>query len=152
MLDEGLEILTKLWTATPVSYSGKYYTLDHAQFLPAPLQLPRIPLWIAGVWPGTRPFRRAARWDGVFPTGRYGDLTPEQIREMIAYIETYRTKPASFDVVVGGRMHEKPAEAAELLTQYASVGVTWWLESFWPDTELNYVRSVIRRGPPPYHD
>lgn len=153
LLDEGLDVLTQLWTGTPVSYRGTHYTLDQARFLPTPRQRPRIPIWIAGVWPGTRPFRRAARWDGVFPVGRFGDLTPQQIREMIAYIESYRTNQESFDVVIGGRMHEKPAEeAAEWLTQCASAGVTWWLESFWPNEKLSYTESVIHRGPPHYQD
>jgi hypothetical protein len=111
--------------------------------------MPRIPIWIAGVWPGTRPFRRAARWDGIFPIGRYGDMTPPQVREMIAYIERHRTNQDAFDVVISGRMHEKPAqEAAEALPQYASAGATWWLEAFWPSEALAYVESVIQRGPP----
>jgi hypothetical protein len=68
---------------------------------------------------------------------------------MMAYIETHRTTAGSFDVVVNGRMHEKPTtEAAELLRQYADAGVTWWLESFWPDTPLNKVESVVHQGPP----
>jgi len=148
-LDEGLEVLTRLWTGELVSYQGRHYTLDQARFLPTPYQTPRIPIWIAGVWPGTRPFRRAARWDGVFPTGRYGDLTPQHIHEMMAYIETYRTTAGSFDVVVNGRLHEKAtAETAGLLQQYADAGVTWWLESFWPDTPLSKVESLVRQGPP----
>jgi alkanesulfonate monooxygenase SsuD/methylene tetrahydromethanopterin reductase-like flavin-dependent oxidoreductase (luciferase family) len=150
MLDEALDVLTQLWTGTSVSYSGKHYSLHEARFLPTPYQSPRIPIWVAGVWPGTRPFRRAARWDGVFPTGRYGDLTPQDIQEMMAYIEPYRTTPNWFDIVVGGRMYEKdPAEATELLRQYASAGVTWWLESFWADTPLDKVKSVVYQGPPP---
>ena len=62
MLDEGLESLTGLW-------SGQYYHIEQAQFLPAPVQQPRIPIWVAGFWPNKRPFRRMAGWDGMFPTG-----------------------------------------------------------------------------------
>lgn len=149
MLDEGLEILTQLWTGTPVSYKGTYYTLDKARFLPTPRQAPRIPIWIAGVWPGTRPFQRAARWDGVFPTGRHGDLTPQQVRDLIAYIHSFHTVTTPFDVVISGRLHEKPtAESEVVVTEYAQAGVTWWLESFWADMSLTYVQSVIQRGPP----
>ena len=90
MLDEGLEVLTGLWTGTPFTFTGTHYNLDRAHFLPPPRQVPRIPIWVAGVWPGTRPFRRAAKWDGIFPIGRYGDLAPDDIRQMSAYIKRYR--------------------------------------------------------------
>ncbi len=149
MLDEGLDVLTALWTGTPVSYNGTYYTLDDAQFVPPPVQTPRMPIWIAGVWPGTRPFQRAARWDGVVPVGRSGELSPQDVEEMRRYIARYRTSPAAFDVVVNGRLYERtPASAAAALTAYAQAGVTWWLESFWADTPLATVQDVIRRGPP----
>ena len=61
MLDEGLSILTGLWTGEPFSFSGEHYTVDEVTFLPTPLQQPRIPIWVAGMWPGGRPFRRAAQ-------------------------------------------------------------------------------------------
>ena len=99
MLDEGLDVLTGLWTGTPLTYKGTYYTVEDAHFLPPPYQTPRIPIWIAGVWPGTRPFRRAARWDGIIPTGRTGTPSPDDIRQMRAYIDHYRTATTPFDVV-----------------------------------------------------
>jgi alkanesulfonate monooxygenase SsuD/methylene tetrahydromethanopterin reductase-like flavin-dependent oxidoreductase (luciferase family) len=50
MLDEGLDILTGLWSGEPFSYSGKHYQIEHAQFLPTPVQQPRIPIWVGGLW------------------------------------------------------------------------------------------------------
>src|SRR5262249_11423353 len=67
MLDEGLEVLAGLWSAAPLHFEGTHYHVHGAQFLPRPLQTPRIPVWVAGGWPHTAPFRRASRWDGVFP-------------------------------------------------------------------------------------
>ena len=52
LLDDGLERLTALWDG---------------EFEPAPVQRPRIPVWVAARWPNRRPVRRAARWDGLFP-------------------------------------------------------------------------------------
>src|SRR5689334_13471095 len=77
MLDEGLELLTKLWSGEPVMHEGRFYTCRGDKgpndptpiptpFLPRPVQ-PRIPVWVAGTWPKKPPFRRAARWDGVVP-------------------------------------------------------------------------------------
>ena len=149
MLDEGLDVLTGLWSGTPLTYEGTYYTLEDAQFLPPPYQTPRIPVWIAGVWPGTRPFRRAARWDGIIPTGRTGTPSPNDIRDMRAYIDSYRTATTPFDVVFQGRAHELPAaERGAHVADYAAAGVTWWLEQVWPDVALTEVRSIIDHGPP----
>src|SRR5712692_419999 len=66
MLDEGLDILTLMWTGKPFHYAGNQYEVDGVTFLPRPVQSPRIPIWVAGAWPHRRPFRRAARWDGFF--------------------------------------------------------------------------------------
>jgi alkanesulfonate monooxygenase SsuD/methylene tetrahydromethanopterin reductase-like flavin-dependent oxidoreductase (luciferase family) len=69
MLDEGLDVLTGLWRGEPFSYTGEHRRLSDVTFLPRPVQQPRIPLWVAGHWPHRPPFRRAARWDGVFIDG-----------------------------------------------------------------------------------
>ena len=149
MLDEGLDVVTGLWTGTRFTYKGTYYTVEDAQFLPPPYQTPRIPIWIAGVWPGTRPFRRAARWDGIIPTGRNGTPSPYEIRQMRAYINIYRTATTPFDVVFQGRAHEVPVEErGRHVADYAAAGVTWWLEQVWPDVALTEVQSIIDYGPP----
>jgi alkanesulfonate monooxygenase SsuD/methylene tetrahydromethanopterin reductase-like flavin-dependent oxidoreductase (luciferase family) len=149
MLDEALDVVTGLWTGTPFTYKGTYYTVENAQFLPPPYQTPRIPIWIAGVWPGTRPFRRAARWDGIIPTGRNGTPSPDDIRQMCTYINKYRTATTPFDVVFQGRAHEVPAEErGRYVADYATAGVTWWLEQVWPDVALTEVQSLIDHGPP----
>jgi alkanesulfonate monooxygenase SsuD/methylene tetrahydromethanopterin reductase-like flavin-dependent oxidoreductase (luciferase family) len=71
MLDEHLAVLARLWTGEPVTHRGTHYRLDGPDFAavcyPPPLQRPRVPVWVGGTWPGHGPFRRAARWDGVFP-------------------------------------------------------------------------------------
>jgi predicted enzyme related to lactoylglutathione lyase len=71
-LDEALEILVRLWSAEPTRFEGRHLRVNGVRFLPAPLQRPRPPVWVAGIWPGGAPFRRAARFDGVFPLSRTG--------------------------------------------------------------------------------
>src|SRR5579862_3268663 len=46
-LDEGLAILTRLWSGKQISYQGQHYQLAPVQFRPTPLQQPRIPIWVA---------------------------------------------------------------------------------------------------------
>jgi alkanesulfonate monooxygenase SsuD/methylene tetrahydromethanopterin reductase-like flavin-dependent oxidoreductase (luciferase family) len=58
MLDEGLEVLTRLWSGETVSFSGRHYRVDEVAFQPTPAQRPRIPIWVAGAWPRRGPRRR----------------------------------------------------------------------------------------------
>jgi alkanesulfonate monooxygenase SsuD/methylene tetrahydromethanopterin reductase-like flavin-dependent oxidoreductase (luciferase family) len=143
-LDEALQVVTGLWGDTPFSYAGRHYTVHDTQFLPAPIQ-PRIPIWVAGVWPGTKPFHRAAQYDGVAPIARGENtkLAPDDIRAMIGYIRQHRTAAEPFDVVLAG-----PPLAAEQYAAYADAGVTWYQDGFMWDDSVDTVRAHIRRGPP----
>ena len=45
--EEALEVLDRLQAGGPVTFRGRFYTLDEAQLQPPPVQRPRIPLLIA---------------------------------------------------------------------------------------------------------
>lgn len=51
MLDEALEVIAGLWTGAPFSFHGEHYRVEEITFLPAPVQQPRIPIWIGGGYP-----------------------------------------------------------------------------------------------------
>src|SRR5690348_11034889 len=70
LLDESLAILTGLWSGEPFHYDGKHYHLDEMTFLPKPVQAPRIPIWVVGMWPSERSMARALRYDGLLPNVR----------------------------------------------------------------------------------
>jgi alkanesulfonate monooxygenase SsuD/methylene tetrahydromethanopterin reductase-like flavin-dependent oxidoreductase (luciferase family) len=149
MLDEALDILTGLWRGEPFSHDGEHYHIRDVTFLPKPLQEPRIPIWIAGVWPHKAPFRRAARFDGVAALADERQLTPADVREMMSYIHQHRPGNAPFDVATVGFTGDMPVgEAANLLADYADAGVTWWQEGFWPDSTVADARARIQQGPP----
>ncbi len=160
MLDEALAVLDGLWSGERFSFEGAYYRVDEARFLPTPAQTPRVPVWVGGYWPNKPPFRRAARWDGVFPlAGERGDLTPEQVVELRAYIDAHRTSDRSFDVVYRREPTHTlaPERRAALVASFAEAGATWWLEAIhpwffsdnweamWP---VEAMRDRIRMGPP----
>lgn len=149
MLDEGLEILTGLWSGEPFSFSGQHFTVGDVQFLPRPVQQPRIPVWVAGMWPNRKPFRRAARWDGVFPLGMEQGLLPDDIRAMRAMIDEHRTAMTPFDIAVNGRVFSPDGvEQPVSVRDYEEAGVTWWMDVFWGNVPADRVREVIRQGPP----
>jgi alkanesulfonate monooxygenase SsuD/methylene tetrahydromethanopterin reductase-like flavin-dependent oxidoreductase (luciferase family) len=151
MLDEGLDVLTGLWSGKPFNYEGQHYTVHNAQFLPPPLQSPRIPIWVAGIWPNKAPMRRAARWDGVCPIVEGHTVQPEEVRAMLTYIRQHRSTNDPFDVVVCGYVgNQNPIDAATLLKSYAEAGVTWWQEGFLGNDTLDDLRKRIHQGPPSF--
>ena len=46
MLDEGLCVLTGLWSGESFSFEGEHYQVEPVTFLPTPIQKPRIPIWV----------------------------------------------------------------------------------------------------------
>jgi alkanesulfonate monooxygenase SsuD/methylene tetrahydromethanopterin reductase-like flavin-dependent oxidoreductase (luciferase family) len=154
-LDEALEIVTGLWSGHPVMYESKHYTVTNGQFLPRPVQQPRIPVWIAGRWPARRPFARAARWDGVFPThvdvGHAQTMSPIQLEDIVTYTLSQRTPSAApFDVVIEGQTDAAGSlSAGRRIADYGEVGLTWWIEKLgWFRGSVDDMRRRIGAGPP----
>jgi alkanesulfonate monooxygenase SsuD/methylene tetrahydromethanopterin reductase-like flavin-dependent oxidoreductase (luciferase family) len=155
LLDEGLAILDGLWSGEPFSFQGKHQRVSGAHFLPRAVQEPRVPLWVAGRWPNPRPFRRAARWDGVFPV--FADVAsgempmPELLAEAVAYTRAHRPDDGGpFDVALEcvSAGEDRAADAA-LAADYARAGLTWWVEALgWFRGPLGAMRERVRRGPP----
>ncbi len=160
-LDEGLEILTGLWSGEPFSFSGQHYHVQEMVFLPRPVQSPRIPIWVGGYWPAKGPMRRAARWDGSCAGGLDGPLTPEDWRKVLRYIREHRTREGPFEAVHGGVTRgDDRAKAEDVVAPYAEAGVTWWIEDVspyglgmgwaerWTVEVVERMRQRIRQGPP----
>ena len=152
MLDESLAILDGLWSGKPFSFDGEFYHLHEVTFEPVPVQQPRIPVWVGGWWPNKPPMRRAARWDGVHPGSLGEPLTPDDIRDMVAYIHQHRTDDGPFDVAIGGSTPGGDlAAAGEQIRPFAEAGVTWWLETGGGNgvaASSDGVRARILQGPP----
>jgi alkanesulfonate monooxygenase SsuD/methylene tetrahydromethanopterin reductase-like flavin-dependent oxidoreductase (luciferase family) len=51
LLEDSLEIITRLFTGETVSYDGKVVSLKDAQVRPTPVQTPHPPIWIGGSGP-----------------------------------------------------------------------------------------------------
>lgn len=151
-LDEGLDVLTGLWSGKPFSYEGEQYRVHETTFLPAPLQSPRIPVWVAGMWPNRAPMRRAARWDGVFPIKATGVemLSIGEVREVVAYVRKHRTSDAPLEVVLSGEsLPDGDMVSGGSVGAYADAGMTWWLDvmSDWRGG-FEAQRERVQQGPP----
>jgi len=126
LLDEGLARLASYWGG---------------EFEPAPVQSPRIPVWVAARWPNRRPLLRAAHWDGLFPIELPG---PEALAELAAALSALRAEVGNdhaFDLVV-----DQPAGADP--APWEAAGATWWLEADWQGASVDAVRRRIEAGPP----
>jgi alkanesulfonate monooxygenase SsuD/methylene tetrahydromethanopterin reductase-like flavin-dependent oxidoreductase (luciferase family) len=166
LLDEGLDVLAGLCTGQPFSHQGRHFTVGPVRFSPTPVQRPRVPVWVGGVFPpggplaraarrvaGKQPVRgpvaRAARWDGFVPIhlGRPGDrATAGEIAAVRDRIAGLRGGTEGFDIAVWGEL-DSAGQVAALLPEYRAAGATWWLES--PGSGpgwLDAVRDRLGRG------
>ncbi len=154
LLDEGLEILTGLWSGKPFSYRGKHYRLEEMTFLPRPMQSPRIPIWVVAAWPRRKSMQRALRYDGLIPTklnvdGSFAKMTPDDIREIKSFISKYRTEKTPFDIIWEGETPiGDPSKSKETVKSLAEAGATWWMESRWSPSKRGEVQARIKQGPP----
>jgi len=160
LLDESLEVLTGLWSGELYRHEGAAYHIKEAQFLPRPVQSPRIPIWVAAMWPAKAPLRRAAHWDGVIPIGRdlplTAMLTPVQMHEIVRSVASQPGYTTPFEVVHSGiTAGTDTARDREVVAAYQQAGVTWWVEKIlperwgsWTNWPLEAMRVRIRQGPP----
>ena len=163
MLDEGLAVLVGLWSGEPFDFDGEFYQIKAAAFRPTPVQQPRISIWVGGFWPHKSPFKRMARWDGMFPL--YEVFGPDQspvFSEALAFVQAERERlglaDQPFNVIkMGLTPGENPGEAANILNAAAEMGATWWLELLMPEPyglnpsdpgALAALRERVVQGPP----
>jgi hypothetical protein len=152
MLDEGLAILTGLWSGQPFSFSGYHYQVQEMTFLPAPVQQPSIPIWVIGAWPHSKSMQRTLRFDGILPAKLDGEMTPADLQEMKTWLSQHRDSPTPFDIVMEGETPgNDPVAARAMLLPRATAGVTWWLEAVWatPETTggVEGIKKRIQQGP-----
>ena len=152
ILDESLAALELLWSGEPTTFRGRHVVVDDVRFLPRPVA-GRVPIWVAGGWPGRAPFRRAARFDGVWPVPRAGGfLTVEEFVDCVSFVRQQAPERAGrpFDACYVAR---SPAggdeETSDRIGRLADGGMTWWIDSLDDPTvtfDLHLERVIA--GPP----
>ncbi|MGH3098533.1 MAG: LLM class flavin-dependent oxidoreductase [Streptosporangiales bacterium] len=156
-LDEGLDLLQRYWSGEPVNHDGRHYQVRDVALLPATVQQPRPPVWIAGFWPNRPPMRRAARWDGAVPlftSAGHGHAPPvDEVHDLVDYLHQHRDEDGkALDVVVGGVTPGDPAAARDVVGPLVDAGATWWDERMLQSSDdLDKLAPVLRRieqGPP----
>ncbi len=106
--DEYIRIIDALWTQAEASFRGHYYEFREFHLAPRPVQQPRPPIWAGGN--SRRAARRAAELsDGWVPW----DVTPEEVRDRLDYVERLGLRRKPFEVVVPGGPVEITAQAID---------------------------------------
>ena len=158
MLDESIDILTLLYQRKQFDYDGKHYhlkltLLDERYYPPKPVQQPRIPLWVVGIWPRKKSMQRILKCDGILaekmnPEGKGEEISPADLREIKSYVDANRTLITPFDIVVSGKTTGLDrAQIQDKLLPGQEAGLTWWIEDVIGEPEEQVIAS-IRKGPP----
>jgi len=151
LMDEGLEIMSRLWTGKPVTFDGNHYHLRPSTFpaIKHVVQQPHPPVWCVGALGSRTSMSRALRWNGLIPQvvedGKARQATLEELiaaRPLIA--ATVGERP--YDIIVEGSWQEHSPAA------WMEAGATWWIESLWdamhgPDPVAASI-DRLREGPP----
>jgi len=148
-LDETLQILTGLWSGEPFGFKGTHYRFQPMAFRPAPIQQPRIPIWVVGAWPSDRSMGRAVRYDGLLPHVVGGrEMSQEAVTRMRDWIGERRSLDAFEIVVEGTTSPDDPDAASAEVRRWGEAGATWWIESDWETFDPADARRRIEAGPP----
>jgi alkanesulfonate monooxygenase SsuD/methylene tetrahydromethanopterin reductase-like flavin-dependent oxidoreductase (luciferase family) len=148
LLDESLQIVTRLWTGEPVTFRGRHFKVDDLRMSPRPVQQPRIPIWIGGQWTLSGVRSRVTRWDGSCaykgPTDQeWQDMTAADVHDIRAAVGD---RPG-FDIAIGGRQRDADWDRErEHVREIASAGATWWVEWVKPGDRQATI-DAVRRGP-----
>ena len=131
LLEDTLEIVTRLMTGDVVSYEGSHVSLDHAQLQPVPVQQPHPPIWIGGTGP-RRLIPIAARWADVWHA--FG--TPNSLRETAALLERLAEEagrdPASIVKAGSLPLSEPPDVVRRYVEKWRDAGYGY-LVCGWPE-------------------
>ncbi|WP_091781521.1 LLM class flavin-dependent oxidoreductase [Pedococcus dokdonensis] len=172
-LDESLEVYRGLLSGdSSYTFAGEFYPVGAAggEAPPSPVpppQRPHPPVWVVGSYDPARTrqrsLERAARWQGVLPTVHVPDLQPgsphltlDSVGDALEVLRGLRDVQGlpweGYDVVIEGDSTGEFVKSDGTPQQWADLGATWWIESWWsvpPGADgLAEIRRRVAAGPP----
>lgn len=149
LLEDTLEIVTRLFTGERVSYDGRRVSLDGAQLRPLPVQRPRPPIWIGGQGPRrTLPLvARFADWWHTSPGPNYPELSARVDR----LAEKAGRDPASIGRAASLSLSEPWDEVERELERRVGLGCTY-LICGWPGEGAGRVEEFAATVMPKFRE
>jgi probable F420-dependent oxidoreductase len=123
LVDEQLEVITRLLTGEVVTFQGRWHTLDHVAVNPVPERL--VPIWVGGTVRQT--FERVANYGDGWITlyDRPGDVFDRRVARLRAAVEAAGRDPEAVGVDVWVSMGGTgPSEWRREVEGWAERGVT----------------------------
>jgi probable F420-dependent oxidoreductase len=94
--EEQIAVLRALWSATAITYRGRWHTIDDAGINPLPVQRP-IPIWLGGMAEST--LKRAGRLaDGWLPMPAPDDESRAKLERLRDYAREAGRDPATIGI------------------------------------------------------
>jgi alkanesulfonate monooxygenase SsuD/methylene tetrahydromethanopterin reductase-like flavin-dependent oxidoreductase (luciferase family) len=148
LLEEALEVVTRLMTGERVSFEGTHVSLQDAQLRPVPVQQPHPPIWIGGSG-RRRTLPLVARYADAWHT--WGG--PKQLAELSKRIDDLAAEagrdPAAILRTSSLSLSEPDDEVRRNIDAMAEVGIGY-LVCGWPGEGRERVEEFATRVMPQY--
>ena len=147
LLEDALEITTRLFTGEVVSYDGRVVSLRDARMRPVPVQQPRPPIWIGGSGP-----RRTLPLAARFADAWHAFGTPNSLREASERLDRLAVEagrdPA--DILRAGSVSLDDVDTARKhITKWRDAGYGY-LVCGWPGAGAAQVEAFAREVMPDF--
>ncbi|HXX89324.1 MAG TPA: TIGR03560 family F420-dependent LLM class oxidoreductase [Acidimicrobiales bacterium] len=147
LLEDTLEIVTRLFTGEVVSYQGRVVSLHDAQLRPTPVQRPHPPIWIGGTGP-RRTLPLVAKYADVWHA--FG--SPNSLREASERVDELATRagrdPA--DILRAGSLSLDDLDTARKHAAKWHDAGYGYLVCGWPETGAPQIERFVREVMPDF--
>jgi alkanesulfonate monooxygenase SsuD/methylene tetrahydromethanopterin reductase-like flavin-dependent oxidoreductase (luciferase family) len=147
LLEDTLEIVTRLFTGEQVSYQGRRLSLRNAQMRPVPVQSPRPPIWIGGRGP-KRTLPLVARYADMWHTHLDADY-PELSRRVDDLARKESRDPADIGRAGSLSLSEPWPEVRAAIERNLDRGIGYLVCS-WPSEGADRVAEFAETVTPDY--
>jgi F420-dependent oxidoreductase-like protein len=141
LLEDALEIVTRLFTGETVSYEGRRVSLHDARLGPRPVQDPHPPIWIGGTGP-RRTLPLAARFADVWHAWGSPNSLREANERIDALAEEAGRKPT--DILRAGSLSLDDLDKARSYAAKWQAAGYGYLVCSWPEAGAAQVETFAR--------